>query len=87
MCVQTAGMIGSNIYRSDDRPQYRRGNQVLIGIACFNITIYLVVKVYYMWRNKFKSEKWGTMSEEEKRQYLDASQDAGNKRLEFVFAH
>lgn len=87
MTVQTSGMIGSNIYRSSDRPQYKKGNRLLIGIACCNIVLYLVVKAYYIWRNNSKRRVWEAMSKEEKRQYLDASQDTGNKRLEFVFAH
>lgn len=87
MCVQTAGMIGSNIYQSDDRPQYRRANRLLIGITCFNVLFYLLVKAYYIWRNKSKKQQWDAMSEREKRRYLDESRDAGNKRLEFIFAH
>ncbi|CAI4215734.1 unnamed protein product [Parascedosporium putredinis] len=83
----TAGMIGSNIYQSDDRPQYRRANRLLIGITCFNVLFYLLVKAYYIWRNKSKKRQWDAMSEREKRRYLDESRDAGNKRLEFIFAH
>ncbi|KAK4222180.1 major facilitator superfamily domain-containing protein [Podospora fimiseda] len=87
MAVQINSIIGSNIYRRDDRPEYRRGNRTLVGIASMNIVIYLLVKTYYVWRNKKRDEKWDGMTLEERRQYLDATEDKGSKRLDFRFAH
>ena len=47
MAVQLATIIGTTVYRENDRPEYRRGNRALVGIVCFNIVLYLFVKGYY----------------------------------------
>ncbi|KAI5458911.1 major facilitator superfamily domain-containing protein [Mariannaea sp. PMI_226] len=87
MSVQTAGIMGSNIYRADDKPRYRRGNRKLVLIVGVNIILYALIKLYYMWRNKVRETKWEAMSAEQKRIYLDTTSDEGNKRLDFRFAH
>lgn len=87
MFVQASGVISSNIYRTDDAPVYVRGNKQLLAITCMNIVLYLLVKVYYVWRNKSRDAKWGAMSEEERLTYLATTKDEGNKRLDFRFAH
>lgn len=87
MFVQTGGIVASNIYRADDAPQYRRGNRQLLAIAVMNIALYVLVKAYYVWRNKSRDKKWNAMSEEQKLEYLATTKDEGNKRLDFRFAH
>ena len=87
MAVQAGGVISSNIYRADDKPLYRRGNRQLLAIACGNIGVYLLTKVYYVWRNKSRDTKWDAMTEEERLTYLATTKDEGNKRLDFRFAH
>ncbi|KAJ5782950.1 hypothetical protein N7457_004724 [Penicillium paradoxum] len=87
MCVQSSGIIASNIYRADDAPRYRRGNSVLVGLVVSNIAIYALTKVYYVWRNQSRDKKWNVMTDAEKRNYLATTKDEGSKRLDFRFAH
>ncbi|OJJ04056.1 hypothetical protein ASPVEDRAFT_891342 [Aspergillus versicolor CBS 583.65] len=87
MMVQVQAIIASNIYREDDKPLYRRGNRVLIGINCLNVVLYLFAKWYYINRNKQREKIWGSMTSEEKEEYLNTTTDQGNKRLDFRFAH
>ncbi|KIH92620.1 hypothetical protein SPBR_02601 [Sporothrix brasiliensis 5110] len=87
MVVQAGGVIASNIYRADDAPRYRRGNSQLLAIACGNVGVYLLTKVYYVWRNKSRDARWSAMTEEERLHYLATTKDEGSKRLDFRFAH
>ncbi|KAH7140379.1 major facilitator superfamily domain-containing protein [Dactylonectria estremocensis] len=87
MFVQAGAIVASNIYRADDAPQYRRGKKQLLAIVCMNIVVYGLVKVYYLWRNKGRDQKWNSMSESERVEYLNTTKDAGNKRLDFRFSH
>ncbi|KAF9872593.1 major facilitator superfamily transporter [Colletotrichum karsti] len=86
MSVQLQSIISANIYRRDDRPEYRRGNRVLAGVASLNIVIYATAKLYYVWRNKQRDRIWDAMSQEERQRYLDTTADKGSKRLDFRFA-
>jgi hypothetical protein len=87
MFVQTSAIISSNIYRKDDAPNYRRGNRQLLAINVANVFLYLLVKAYYVWRNKSRAKKWDALSEEGKLNYLATTKDEGNKRLDFRFQH
>ncbi len=75
------------IYREADKPNYRTGNKVLIGLIAWNIVIIIGSKFYYVYRNKGKEAKWNAMTDDEKNVYLTTTKDAGNKRLDFRFAH
>jgi len=87
MFVQASGIISSNIYRADDAPRYKRGNKQLLAINVMNIFLYILVKAYYSWRNKKREEKWASMTEEQRIEYLATTKDQGNKRLNFKFQH
>ena len=76
-----------NIYRDDDRPLYIRGNKILLGIVCFNIILFYLVKLFYIWRNKVRDAKWDALSPEEREDYILNSKDEGLKRLDFRFVH
>ena len=41
------------IYRANDKPYYRTGNKVLIALAVYSAALFLVAKLYYVWRNKY----------------------------------
>ena len=75
------------IYRKDDAPYYRRGNTAIIPIVVWNGVFAMAIKGYYMWRNKTREAKWNAMSEQEKNDYLETTDDRGSKRLDFRFAH
>ncbi|KAH7121087.1 major facilitator superfamily domain-containing protein [Dendryphion nanum] len=87
MAVQIQSIIFSNIYRADDRPLYRRGNRVLVGICVLNIFLYIFAKFYYVWRNKQRDKIWDALTVEEKLNYMATTKDEGSKRLDFRFAH
>ncbi|KAM0276680.1 hypothetical protein ACHAQH_006497 [Verticillium albo-atrum] len=87
MTVQTSSIIGSNIYRADDAPLYRRGNRAIIGIIVWNFISAFLVKGYYTWRNKKRDQQWNALSAAEKDHYLATTTDEGSRRLDFRFAH
>ncbi|KAM0802956.1 major facilitator superfamily domain-containing protein [Usnea florida] len=87
MTVQASSVIGSNIYRNDDKPLYRKGNKVLIGICVYNMALFIGAKVFYIVKNRSRRQKWDAMTAEEKQTYLETTTDKGNKRLDFRFAH
>ncbi|KAL5342108.1 major facilitator superfamily domain-containing protein [Aspergillus crustosus] len=87
MCVQSSGIIASNIYRADDSPRYKRGNRALVALVSTNIVLYFLTKAYYVWTNKRREKKWNAMSEDQQLDYLANTTDEGNKRLDFRFAH
>lgn len=62
--VQLGGVISANIYQSDDAPLYHRGNTNLIIINFLIIGLFIVTKVYYITRNKWKAKKWASLTEE-----------------------
>ncbi|KAK0654219.1 putative transporter [Lasiodiplodia hormozganensis] len=87
MFVQAGNIVGSNIYREDDRPLYQRGNKILLGICSFNIVLFVVVKYYYVRKNQRREEAWAKLTGEEKIDYIHNTKDEGAKRLDFRFAH
>lgn len=40
------------IYRNDDKPLYRRGNKILLGIAAYNSLAFIGAKIFYVWKNQ-----------------------------------
>ncbi|KAJ5313751.1 uncharacterized protein N7443_000635 [Penicillium atrosanguineum] len=83
--IQLSGIASSNIYRSDDKPLYRRGNGQLIAINVAAIVVYALVKIYYVARNNWKKRQWEALPAQEKAAYLETTSDEGNKRLDFFF--
>ncbi|KAF2689709.1 phthalate transporter [Lentithecium fluviatile CBS 122367] len=87
MCVQASNIISSNIYREDDKPLYRRGNQILIAICAYNFFLFVGAKIYYKRVNAKRDQIWDAMGKDERERYLETTTDKGNKRLDFRFAH
>ncbi|KKA27937.1 hypothetical protein TD95_001207 [Thielaviopsis punctulata] len=87
MFVQAGNIVATNIYRNDDKPLYRRGNKILLGITAWNIVQFHLVKLFYIWRNRVREERWNSMTKEEQDDYIRNTTDEGMKRLDFRFAH
>jgi hypothetical protein len=87
MFVQSGNIIASNIYRDDDKPLYRRGNKILLAINSFSIILFVLVKLFYIWRNKTRETKWNALTKEQKEDYVLNTKDEGMKRLDFRFVH
>jgi hypothetical protein len=86
--VQMGSVIGSQIYRADDKPYYYRGNKVLVSICAFALVVMFVQRTWLSTLNKRKEKIWAGMSLEEKIEYqkdIAAREKEGNKRLEFRF--
>lgn len=54
--------MAANIYRDNDKPLYKRGNRVLIGINAMVIVLFLFSKAYYVTKNKIRDKKWKAMT-------------------------
>lgn len=87
MFVQSGNIIATNMYREDDRPYHIRGNEILLGINCWNILLFIVVKFYYITRNKRKEAVWSKLTRKEQLDYIQNTKDEGAKRLDFRFPH
>lgn len=87
MCVQTGNIAATNIFREDDKPLYRRGNRVILGITCGNIVLFYLVKVFYLWRNKVRDRRWSALTKAQQEDYVLNTTDEGQQRLDFRFAH
>ncbi|RPA92666.1 hypothetical protein L873DRAFT_1831056 [Choiromyces venosus 120613-1] len=66
----SAALYNINIYRDDDKPLYRKGNKILLGICCFSIVLFVFVKYYYIRRNARREIFWDAMSGGEREEYI-----------------
>jgi hypothetical protein len=87
MFVQAGNIIGTNIYRENDRPYYIRGNKILLAICCFNIVLFPLVKYYYISKNRRREAAWQRLTGEEKVDYVRTTEKEGSHRLDFRFSH
>lgn len=87
MFVQGGSIISSNVYRTDDKPLYHRGNAILFGFAVVSIPLIIFAKLFYMYLNHKKEKIWNSMSDNEKEQYLIITEDDSSNRLDFRFQH
>ena len=52
MAIQTSNIVGNNIYRTPDKPNYYTGNKVLLGIVAYNFFLFVGAKLFYVHVNK-----------------------------------
>ncbi|KAJ7642838.1 major facilitator superfamily domain-containing protein [Mycena rosella] len=87
MFVQAGAIVYANIYRADDKPLYKRGNKELIGVCAMNIVLYILTFFFYRTINRSRDKKWNAWSKKEQQEYVEATKDVGNERLDFRFAY
>ncbi len=87
MSYQVGSIIAANIYTEADKPYYNKGNKIILGIVCFNIGFAFLTKFYYIFRNKQRAKKWDSMSDKQKMDYYENTDDVGFQRLDFRFPH
>lgn len=87
MFVQLGNIAANSIYRTDDKPLYHRGNMQLFAISVAMVPLFILVKVYYIQRNKYKQRVWNAMTPEEQEEHMETAKYDGNKRLDFLFDH
>jgi len=49
--------------------------------------LFVGAKVYYVAVNRKRDGIWESMTKEDKETYLETTEEEGNKRLDFRFAH
>ena len=87
MSVQLSSISSAYIYQDYDKPKYKDGNLTLVIINVAVIGVFLLTKVYYIWRNKQRERVWGAMTEQERIDYVSNNKLSGSRRLDFRFAH
>lgn len=87
MFSQAGSIIGSELFRQDDKPKYHRGLEQDFGISIGAIAAVILGVFYYILKNKWRDRKWASMSEEEQLDYTLHTKDIGNKRLDFRFSY
>ncbi|GAA6040653.1 hypothetical protein JCM8097_008088 [Rhodosporidiobolus ruineniae] len=80
-------IASANIYREDDKPEYRRGNRQLVIICVVAILQAPLCALYYRVRNRIKAKQFAALSEEEQEAYSSTTTTVGAKRLDFTFAY
>ncbi|KAK5028753.1 hypothetical protein LTS07_006132 [Exophiala sideris] len=65
MAVQASNVFASQVYRTDDKPYYYKGNKALLGVVAWNIIAFIVAKAYYVHKNNKRDRVWNSMTREE----------------------
>lgn len=59
----------------------------MLGLIAWNVVFIILIKMYYIMRNKSKDKVWNAMSQEAKDHYLATTTDTGGRRLDVRFTH
>ncbi|KAF9472635.1 MFS general substrate transporter [Pholiota conissans] len=79
------GVWGSQIYRADDAPEFKRGNLVNIGFAGVAFALWLIQKAVYRIRNARNAAKVAQMTEVEVAREEELREVKGNRSPLFRF--
>ncbi|OKL63121.1 hypothetical protein UA08_01253 [Talaromyces atroroseus] len=69
--VEAGYVYSNNVYREDDKPLYHRGNRNLIAINVLTIIVFLLIKVYYVHRNRHRDRVWAKMDAKDRSKLRD----------------
>lgn len=64
MAANCAGIIGAQLFRSDDRPYYDRGWSIITGLMSFTLALVILLLALYRHSNR-KMQKAGATRQEE----------------------
>ncbi|KAK0493733.1 MFS general substrate transporter, partial [Armillaria luteobubalina] len=79
------GVWGSQIYQSDDAPDYKWGNIINICFAGVAVILWFAQKYYYHRRNAQNARLYAELSEQEKAEENNRAEERGNWALTFRF--
>lgn len=79
------GVPGSFIYRQYDAPRYHHGNYINIALTLVTIVLFIFQHFRYKLTNNYREKKWNSMSDKEKKVYLETTKDIGSNRLDYRF--
>lgn len=73
----------SQIYRSDDSPLFRRGNDINIAFCAAAVVLWLLLKWQYVHANRTRAERTLALSEDERREVEARMEVDGSRGLLF----
>jgi MFS family permease len=71
MTYQIGSIAAVNIYREGDKPYYYTANKGLVGLCVFNIILFVLGKLYYIWRNKVMEKTLSDLPGDHKGRFYD----------------
>lgn len=71
MTYQIGSIAAVNIYRDNDKPLYYKANKALVGMCVGNICLFVLAKLYYVWRNRVIEKRMAGLPESEKARLAD----------------
>ncbi|TFK19643.1 MFS general substrate transporter [Coprinopsis marcescibilis] len=80
------GLWGSQIYRADDAPEFKRGNLINIAFSAVAFFLWFYQKGMYAYRNRRNEALWARLSEQERRAEEEAKETKGNRSVLFRFS-
>ncbi|KAF8994908.1 MFS general substrate transporter [Cyathus striatus] len=79
------GIWGSQIYRADDAPDFKRGNTINMVFASIALSLWFLQKYNYKRRNALNAAQFAALSEEEKIEEEKQKEEKGNRSLLYRF--
>ncbi|KAF8990706.1 MFS general substrate transporter [Cyathus striatus] len=79
------GVWGSQIYRADDSPDFRRGNTINIIFAVVAFLLWFAQKLFYRFKNRQNKTRFSSLNEEEKVEELVNREKNGNRSVTYAF--